>query len=248
MNNFHDIKDIKWVWLDLDDTIIDFSACAVSALVRLFEYERLNRFFPSADEWVECYMRHNHQLWACYSAGTVTRDTLRIERFRRPFVEAGADNSTALEMARRYDTFYLDLLATERHLVAGAIELLAALRDAPDLRTGILSNGFKEVQYRKMDYNGITPYLDRVVLSDDIGITKPDIRLFRHAMEVAGARDPHSHIIIGDNPGTDIEGALNAGWGAIWFDNGSHNCSSPDGAIRITSLTDAIPLLGIGTE
>lgn len=59
------------------------------------------------------------------------------------------------------------------------------------------------------------PYIDIVVLSDDIGVNKPDVRLYRHAMERTGISDPEAHLMIGDNPSTDIAGALAAGWHAM---------------------------------
>lgn len=243
-----DLKHIKWVWLDLDDTIIDFAACARSALLRLYEIECFGRFFPEAEQWVECYERHNHRLWADYSAGVITRDRLRIERFRRPFAEAGAAHDEAMDMARRYDTFYLDLLATEKRLLPGALRLMQTLHEDRRYRTGILSNGFKEVQFRKIDFNGLTPYIDLVVLSDDIGHTKPDVHLYRHAMQRAGSADPAEHLMVGDNPATDIDGALHAGWKAVWFDRKASGAQAPQGATRIVTLAELGPLLGLQEE
>ncbi len=117
-------------------------------------------------------------------------------------------------MARRYDTLYLDYLAREKALMPGAIDLLRTIRDR-GLRIGCLSNGFKEVQFRKIRTAGLEPWIDLVVLSDDIGVNKPDRRIFEYAMERSGDTDPTHHLMIGDNPDTDIRGALGAGWHAV---------------------------------
>ncbi|MDE5804667.1 MAG: hypothetical protein K2H58_00135, partial [Paramuribaculum sp.] len=69
---------ITMVWLDLDDTIIDFTTNARNALRAMFESEpALQAAFPSADIWAECYELHNHQLWDAYSRAEITRDHLR---------------------------------------------------------------------------------------------------------------------------------------------------------------------------
>lgn len=210
-------RDIKVVWLDLDDTIIDFTTNSRHALERLREREPLlTRLFPTAPEWVDLYEHHNHALWDAYSRGGITRQLLRHERFRRPLAEAGATTEEAAEAANRYDTLYLDLLAEETALIPGSMELLRFLRKM-GVKIGCLSNGFTEVQFRKIRNCGLEPWFDLVVLSDDIGFTKPDIRLFRHAMEHSGYPDPASHIMIGDNAKTDIAGAIGAGWAAIQY-------------------------------
>lgn len=83
-----DNHDIDVVWLDLDDTVIDFLTNSRRALERLWHEEPLlTRLFPSPEEWTEVYERHNHALWDAYSRGKVTREKLRMERFRLPLAE-----------------------------------------------------------------------------------------------------------------------------------------------------------------
>ena len=230
---------ITMVWLDLDDTIIDFTTNARNALRAMFESEpALQAAFPSADIWAERYELHNYQLWDAYSRAEITRDHLRMERFRLPLTEAGIPDAEARTLSSRYDTLYLDLLAQGRALMPGAITLLDALRSDPSLRIAILSNGFQDVQHRKIANCGLTPYFDLVVLSDDIGINKPDTRLFDYAMAQAGDTNPKHHLMIGDNPQTDIAGALCAGWHAIHYSPRNANPQTPAGADLATSLTD----------
>lgn len=212
-----DNHDIDVVWLDLDDTVIDFLTNSRRALERLWREEPLlTRLFPSPQEWTEVYERHNHALWDAYSRGKVTREKLRMERFRLPLAEGGASDEDASEAAVRYDTYYLDLLAEERELIPGSLELLQFLRSS-GVKIGCLSNGFKDVQFRKIRNCGLEPWFDIVVLSDDIGFTKPDVRLFEYAMRKSGYPSPSGHLMIGDNASTDIAGAISAGWEAIQF-------------------------------
>ncbi|MCM1110562.1 MAG: YjjG family noncanonical pyrimidine nucleotidase [Clostridium sp.] len=226
----------RWVWFDLDNTLIDFTANARDALATLYRREHLDRFFESLQQWTDRYEEYNHELWRLYSLGEIAQDRLRLDRFRLPFLSAGADEETAVALARRFDTDYLDLLAEGRRMIDGAVELLSAVSRDPELHVGIISNGFHDVQHRKIRNTGILPLVELIVLSDDIGINKPDRRIFDYAVEKSGVADSRAHLIIGDNPDTDIRGALGAGWRAIWFDRDLSDAETPEGATRVRTL------------
>lgn len=235
-----DLKNITTVWIDLDDTLIDFTTNAHIALVSMWNDESvLQRYFSDPEIWAERYENHNMALWAQYNVGDITRDHLRLQRFLLPLTEAGMPAEEAEPVARRYDTLYLDYLAREKALMPGAMQLLARLREK-DMRIGCLSNGFKEVQFRKIRNAGLEPWIDIVVLSDDIGINKPDPRIFDHAMRQTGDTDPSHHLMIGDNPQTDIAGAISAGWPAIWYHplRAFPGSPCPEGAIEVTDLSE----------
>lgn len=237
-----DITGISTVWIDLDDTLIDFTTNAHTSLVKMWRDEPvLQRLFASSEQWAELYEAHNMALWAQYNVGDITRDHLRLQRFLLPLTEAGMPQEEAEAIARRYDTLYLDYLAAEKALMPGAMDLLKFLR-AKGVNVGCLSNGFKEVQFRKIRTAGLEPWIDIVVLSDDIGINKPDRRIFDYAMQRIGDTDPAHHLMIGDNPQTDIAGAIGAGWHAVWYHphRAFPGVPCPDGAREVTGLHDLI--------
>ncbi len=225
------------VWLDLDDTLIDFRGNSRKALRQLYTDAGLDRFIPTADRWVTDYETSNHDLWSRYALGLIKRDYLRIERMRAPIRPFWSGSQSELDsLALQLDPMYLDLLAVQTGLVAGARELLESLRSR-GYRIGVLSNGFKQVQYRKMESAGIASLIDVVVLSDDIGVNKPSIGIYRYAMEVTGVMNPGRHLLVGDNPDTDIAGAVNAGWDAILFEPESgKGAVDRDGVIATGSL------------
>lgn len=232
------------VWLDLDDTLIDFKANSRKALRLLYSRATLHRYIPSADRWIEDYEESNHELWRRYALGEITRDFLRIERMRAPLRPFWTDSDKELDsLALNLDPLYLDLLAGQKGLVDGARELLESLRSR-GYRIGVLSNGFKQVQFRKMESAGLSDMIDIVVLSDDIGVNKPALGIYRHAMEVAGVMNPGRNLLVGDNPDTDIAGALNAGWDAILFDPGlGVTVQLRDGAIATGSLSTVAEII-----
>lgn len=240
-------KSIQWVWFDLDDTLIDFTSNSKAALAKLYVEARLDRWFADAATWTERYEGHNHPLWDSLARGEITTAFLRMERFRRPLADAGCSDVEARRLSTDLDPLYLDLLAQERGLVPGAKEMLRKVREA-GVHTGILSNGFKDVQHRKIEHAGLSELIDLTVLSDDIDVQKPDTRLYIHAMERAGITDHSAHLMIGDNPDTDIAGALRAGWQAILLQP-QHPDKSPKlvpaGAASAATLADATEMLGM---
>lgn len=238
------VQGVTWVWLDLDDTLIDFQANSRRALELTYDrIPELPRLFPTAELWKDAYLTHNHALWDRYNRAEITQDYLRVHRFTDPLAQASstpADRWTTL--ARELDRVYLDLLGVQTAMVPGARHLVESLRSW-HYNIGILSNGFTQVQHCKLDTVGLTPLVHAVVLSDDIGVNKPDPRLYRHAMERVGTPDPARHLMIGDNPSTDIAGALATGWRAMLYDPAAPCASVGTGALVIPTLTDAARIL-----
>lgn len=231
--------EVKVVWVDLDDTIIDFTTNAHSALLRMWNDEAvLRRYFRNGEAWAELYERHNMALWGQYNLGKISRDFLRMQRFLRPLTEAGMPESEAETVAKRYDTLYLDYLAQEKTLMPGGLDFMKRLRRSGCV-IGCLSNGFKEVQFRKIENAGLKDYFDIVVLSDDIGVNKPDVRIYEYAMERVGDTDPKHHLMVGDNPLTDVQGAINAGWHAVWYhpERAFAGIACPEGATETAQLS-----------
>lgn len=215
-----DFGQIKWVWMDLDDTLIDFKYNSRSALLKLYQSEGLSEWFPTIENWIESYEKINKPLWEQYSRGEIMVEKLRFDRFFIPLADGGVPTEEAKDRAQRYDKLYLDLLAGERKTVDGAHDILVDFKNK-GYKIGVLSNGFAEVQYRKIESAGLTSLIDVVVLSDDVGYAKPDPRIFRYAMEKVGEYDCNSHIMVGDNESTDIRGAIDSGWFAIYFSRDS---------------------------
>ena len=229
------------LWFDLDDTLWAMTDNSVVCLRELYDSQRLDRWFATPEEWNEVYHRITHELWSQYSHAEISRDFLRTERFARPLRIGGASEQEALEMSKVLDKLYLDLLGSKTALIDGARELLDALA-ARGYRMGIVTNGFREVQYNKMRSADIEKYFDVVVLSDEIGINKPDRRFFDYA--VGKASSEHlNNIMIGDNYTTDILGALGAGWDAVWFTGANGQTGEAAGEVTMCDTLEEVKKL-----
>ena len=204
----------KDLFIDFDDTLYDTHGNAVIALRETFEAFDLGRFFPDPQVFYDAYWMANIDLWTQYSKGEITRDYLIVERFRRPLsVGSGLDvtEELCLEMSDRF----LDFCSSKPGVVAGAHELMDYLRQQ-GYRMHMCSNGFHEVQYKKLAACGLTDYFDTIILSEDAGFNKPSPQYFDYAFSQSGA-NKETTLMIGDNLQTDILGALNSGIDAMLF-------------------------------
>lgn len=202
----------QFVFIDLDDTLWDFHTNARISLELMFEERQLQRYFTDFNEFFEIYAKRNIELWEAYGKGEITQSFLMAERFRYPLSKMGVnDEDLAAEIGHQY----LDILPNQKILMPDAIEVLDYLKSKYPLT--IISNGFTEVQHRKISSSGIAGYFDHIVLSESAGALKPDPKIFRYAMELNGAAEPKSCIMIGDSYAADIEGAKNAGIDQIYY-------------------------------
>lgn len=201
----------KFVFIDLDDTIWDFHANARSSLHEIFEKKNFAQYFNNFEQYFEIYAKRNLELWDQYGKGTISKDELNLERFLHPLREVGINDP---ELATVIGKEYLELLPTRTELVPFARELLDYLSARYPLT--IVSNGFIEVQYRKLKSCQIEHYFSHVVLSEAAGALKPDKQIFEYALQLNGATAAET-IMIGDSFEADIRGAQNAGIDQIFF-------------------------------
>ena len=213
----------KWIFFDLDDTLFDFSQASFISLLRLWdETPEIRDRFNNPEAFLDEYHIHNKHMWELHESGKISADFLKPERFRLTVAPERYDDET-LKAMRMLNDRYLWLLGECSSPVEGAKYLLEDL--SKKYLIGVLTNGFTEVQYRKLRSTGLDRFIQRMVISDEIGIQKPDSRIFRYAEQETGAT-PETTVMIGDNPDNDIQGALNAGWSAIYFDRKSKPFSS----------------------
>ena len=204
----------KTLFFDFDDTLYDTYGNAVIALRETFEAFRLKRYFTDPQVFYDAYWKANIDLWGRYSKSEITRDYLIVERFRRPLSEGEGlevDEALCLKMS---DCF-LEYCSSKPGVLEGAHELMDYLRQR-GYRMHICSNGFHEIQYKKLAACGLTDYFDTVILSEDAGVNKPSPLFFDYALQKANAQR-ETTLMIGDNMQNDIQGALASGFDAMLF-------------------------------
>ena len=198
------------LFIDLDDTLFDFRQASRMSFHETYDLLGYERFFESFEHFLQIYEPRNRELWVLYGKGEIDKATLNRLRYSYPLEAVGHPDE---ELAARFCTEALGRIPHKNVLIPGAIELLEYLHPRYDMF--ILSNGFQELQSQKMATTGLSKYFKRLILSDEIGINKPNPELFHYALEVSGARK-ESSIMIGDMFETDIVGAANIGLDQIF--------------------------------
>lgn len=200
---------INHVFFDLDHTLWDFESNSDNAFKEIFKKHEL---LDSSEKFLNYYRGINHEYWRLYRNEKISKDKLRYGRLRDTFdkINLRVSDVTINQLA----VDYIDALPNYNTLFEGAIEILDYLK--PKYQLHIITNGFNEVQYRKMEASGLSPYFDKIITSEDAGVKKPNPVIFNYALNHSKAQKSES-IMIGDNWEADVMGAINFGLDAIFF-------------------------------
>ncbi len=228
------------LFIDFDDTLYDTHGNAVIALHELFDTLQLGKWFPDANVFYDEYWKANIDLWTRYSKGEISRDYLIVERFRRP-LSFGQGLEPTADYCLKVSDIFLDYCSSKPGLVDGAQELVEYLKLC-GYRMHMCSNGFHEVQYKKLRACGLTEYFDTVILSEDAGYNKPAPQFFDYALQKSGA-DRNSTLMIGDNFQTDILGAKRSGIAVAYFNRFPEYPAAEQVDYEVTSLRMLIGIL-----
>lgn len=201
----------KNLFFDLDDTLWAFSENARDAFMEVYETFQLGRYFRSFDHFYSLYSERNVQLWTQYGDGKITKEQLNRERFLHPLRQVGEDNPA---LAEAYSARFFQIIPTKAKLMPHAKEVLEYL--SARYRLYILSNGFRELQSRKMQSAGIDSFFSRIVLSEDLLVNKPHAALFHFALSSTQSELKES-LMIGDSWDADIVGAHGVGMHQVFY-------------------------------
>ena len=225
---------IRTVFLDLDDTILDFQKSERVAIRKTFEILGV----PHSHEVIERYIEINVGLWQALERGELTREGVLHGRFERLYGELGITRS-----AKESQLLYQSLLAKEYDFLPGGKELLLALKESGKYRLYMATNGIPEVQEPRIEASGVGEFFDGVFISERIGYAKPDKRFFDACFkEIEGFKKEES-IIVGDSLSSDIKGGINAGILTCHFNPKGKPYTGITPDYKITNLSELIPLL-----
>ena len=198
------------LWFDLDETLLDFTRAARTALHDVF-----NRLDIEASEAnILLYETCNHECWTALENGEMTAQFLRGERFRRFLERLGHATEEAPEAV---NDFYLRQLVEHTEPLPGALETLRRLRKGGHT-ISIITNGLREVQPPRLERTGVAELVNgTTVISDDIGVAKPDVRYFDHVWDQLGRPPKNEITVIGDSANSDLRGGMNFGVRTIWI-------------------------------
>ncbi len=206
------MKKYKHIFFDLDHTLWDFKTNSRLTLSEIYnEFELVNQGVLEESNFIEIYEKYNHKMWADYRNGKMSKETLRVERFRQSLSHLGVkDKKLSLDIGE----YYVANSPLKTTLFPGSIEVLTTLKSKYVLH--IITNGFEEIQGIKMYESRLTQFFDEVITSEQAGTKKPHPAIFNFSLKKANAV-AHESLMVGDNQLVDIEGAKKAGMDGVFF-------------------------------
>lgn len=202
-------SNIRHIFFDLDHTLWDFDKNSGLAFSSIFQKHRIK---VELEDFLSVYTPINENYWRLYREDKVTKEDLRYGRLKESF-DGLKINVTEVQIDQ-LSIDYIDHLPHHNHLLEGTLEILNYLEASYKLH--IITNGFKEVQHRKLESSGISKYFTTITTSEDVGVKKPHPKIFETALENAEAGIDES-LMIGDNLEADIMGAQKLGMRAILY-------------------------------
>ena len=207
-----DLRHKKHLFFDFDDTLWDFQKNSTAVLNDLFyEFDLSSKLKTDLNEFLSRYKAINLGFWSLYCKRQIDKQHLRNHRFNETFKLFGYEN---YEENLLISEQYLNRAPHGSSLKEGCIETLDYLKQ--NYKLHIITNGFSEVFSIKMKACGIKDYFEHIIISEEHELVKPDEKIFRLAEKFTGASTEEC-VMIGDSLESDIEGALNAGWEAVYL-------------------------------
>jgi len=201
----------KHLFFDLDRTLWDFDTNNRATFTEIYDHFCLHsRGIVNFEEFFGFYTQINATLWKKYRDHLIKKEELNFLRFHNTLLSFGIKDS---ELAQKMSVYYIDVSPYKTALYPSTIDTLESLLGKYQMH--IVTNGFEEVQYIKLDNSGLKKYFDKVITSEQAGFKKPDRRIFEFALQVSGASRQDS-LFIGDDTEADILGAHLAGIDQLW--------------------------------
>lgn len=224
---------IRFVFFDLDDTLLDFGMAERVGVSKAFRDIGL----VPTDELLQLYSRINAEEWARYERNEISRDTVLVERFDILFRTLGISLPGACceERYRKY-------LSLGHYFIPGAEEILRYL--SPRYALYLASNGVAATQYSRLESAGIRPYFKNIFISETMGAHKPEPAYFNYCFAQIASFDPAKALMIGDSLTSDILGGSSAGMQTCWFNpSGKKRCGSVAPDYEIHALEELRTIL-----
>ena len=210
---------IECLFLDLDDTILDFKKAEYIAIGRTFEAMGLEPTQQIRHRYHEINQAH----WKMLEKGELTRDQVLVQRFARLFEEFGIQVD-GVKVARTYEKF----LGEGHWFLPGAEEAVMEL--SKKYRLFLASNGTASVQKGRMTSADLYRWFEKVFVSQEIGYNKPSLAYFEGCFAQIPGFDREKCMMVGDSLSSDIQGGINAGIKTCWVNPGGadHGEIKPD--------------------
>ncbi|PID69136.1 MAG: noncanonical pyrimidine nucleotidase, YjjG family [Flavobacteriales bacterium] len=219
---------VKHIFFDLDHTLWDFEHNSAQTFSHIFKTANVT---VDLSRFLDTYKPINLRYWKLYREEKITKPLLRYKRLKDTFNTL--NYSISDDLINHLAEIYIDNLANYNQLFTDAVSILDYLK--PKYALHIITNGFEEIQVKKMKNSGILHYFTCITTSECVGVKKPNPKIFNHALAMAKAK-PENSLMVGDSLEADIYGAEKVGMQTIHFN--CHNEEVSSGQISINHLKE----------
>ena len=224
---------IEFLFLDLDDTILDFHKAEHNALRNTLQHFAV----APTEEHIALYLQINREHWQRFEKGEINRKQVNEGRFLQLFARLNqpVDGSACA-------AYYLSQLALTHDFLPGVQEAVQRLHQK--YRLFIASNGNGAVQGPRMTASGLYPYFEKVFVSEELGKNKPSKAFFDLCFAQIPGFNPSKAMMVGDSLTSDIQGGIHAGIRTCWVNpSRKPNTTAICPDYEIASITELEALL-----
>ena len=217
---------------DLDDTLFDFhkgEAIAISETLLAFD-------IPDTPETVALYLQANAAQWKKLERGETTQQKLRVDRFVDFLALAGLDRD-----AEALSEEYVQRLGQQCWPLPFSTELCRIA--SQHMPIFLVTNGISRMQRSRLSRSEIMPYVTGVIISEELGVSKPNPNMIYEALAQAGVDDLSRAVLLGDSQTSDIAAANNAGIDSILFTNGKEIPEEHKATFAVKTLEEALKMI-----
>ncbi|VTU07466.1 nucleotidase [Actinobacillus indolicus] len=218
----------QWILFDADETLFSFNSyLGLKAMLARYGIE-----FSEAD--YDAFQAINKPLWVAYQNKEITIQELQTTRFAKLAEQTGKD-PLALNKELMAE------MAIVSKPLPNVMEMLNALYGK--VKMGIITNGLEALQQKRLENTGITKFFEIIVVSEVVGVAKPNAKIFEYAFEQIGDIDKSQILMVGDTLSSDILGANGVGIDSCWFNHtGENNTTEIKPTYEITDIKQLIAI------
>ena len=219
----------QWILFDADETLFSFNSyLGLKAMLVRYGIE-----FSEQD--YEEFQAVNKPLWVAYQNKEISAQDLQRIRFEKLAKQTGEDPLVLNQQLMAEMAIVSQPLAQVR-------ETLEGLKDK--VKLGIITNGFTALQQKRLNNTETATYFDVVVVSEDVGVAKPDKRIFDYAFAQMGEFELSQVLMVGDTLSSDIQGGINAGIDTCWYNpHRTENSSGIQPTYEIHAMSELIKII-----
>ncbi len=202
------MKNIKIIFWDFDNTLLDFTLAAHNSLINAFEKYNLGE---CTEEMIEAYHKINDKYWQMLERGEQTKEEILVNRFKEFFDLYGIKCDFPEEFKDAYENGIPDTIS----YIDNSFEIVSSLKGK--YKQYIVTNGGYEVQKKRLRASGFSKLVEGAFISDKLKYEKPNKEFFDIVFDSIPACDKNDVLIVGDSLTSDMKGGNNAGIKTCWY-------------------------------